>query len=101
MGFDGFAYEDPAAIFAEHAALSAFENDGTRDFDLGGLADISAEEYAMLPPTQWPRRHGDARYRRAGFLPGVAFLRRVGGRNSSRSNARTFQRWFPLAFRYC
>ena len=27
-----------ADIFREHAALSAFENDGRRDFDLGGLA---------------------------------------------------------------
>ena len=29
----------PAEIFAEHAALSRFENDGTRDFDIGALAD--------------------------------------------------------------
>ena len=36
MGFgDAFAYASPAEIFAEHAALSAFENDGTRDFDIG------------------------------------------------------------------
>jgi len=36
MGFDAaFDYAGPAAIFREHAALSAFENNGTRDFDLG------------------------------------------------------------------
>ena len=39
MGFaDAFAYASAADIFREHAALSAFENDGTRDFDLGALA---------------------------------------------------------------
>ena len=42
MGFgDGFAYRSAADVFREHAALSAFENDGTRDFDIGGLATIS------------------------------------------------------------
>jgi assimilatory nitrate reductase catalytic subunit len=35
MGFGAaFDYAGPAAIFREHAALSAFENNGTRDFDL-------------------------------------------------------------------
>src|SRR5690606_37747829 len=33
MGFsDAFPYRSAGAIFAEHAALSAFENDGSRDF---------------------------------------------------------------------
>ena len=42
MGFaDAFAYRSAADVFREHAALSAFENDGTRDFDIGGLAAIS------------------------------------------------------------
>ena len=37
MGFGAaFAFHSAADIFREHAALSAFENDGTRDFDLGG-----------------------------------------------------------------
>ena len=34
-----FDYASPAQIFAEHAALSGFENDGTRDFDIGALRD--------------------------------------------------------------
>jgi assimilatory nitrate reductase catalytic subunit len=39
MGFGAaFDYAGPAAIFREHAALSAFENNGTREFDLGGLS---------------------------------------------------------------
>ena len=37
MGFaEAFAYRSAADVFREHAALSGFENDGTRDFDIGG-----------------------------------------------------------------
>ncbi|OUR85598.1 hypothetical protein A9Q92_07780 [Methylophaga sp. 42_8_T64] len=55
MGFaDAFAYENPVEIFREHAALSSFENDGSRDFDLGAMAAISAEQYDDLKPIQWP-----------------------------------------------
>ncbi|WOI52200.1 molybdopterin-dependent oxidoreductase [Parvularcula sp. LCG005] len=49
-----FAYGSPAQIFVEYAALTAFENDGTRDLDLGGLAHLSATDYDTLAPTQWP-----------------------------------------------
>ena len=45
----------PAEIFAEHAALSAFENDGARDFDIGALAALDDAEYDDLEPVQWPR----------------------------------------------
>ncbi|TPO02574.1 nitrate reductase, partial [Mesorhizobium sp. CU2] len=55
MGFgDAFAYQTPAEIFREHAALSAFENDGERLFDLGGLADLSEADYAGFAPRHWP-----------------------------------------------
>ena len=55
MGWGGsFAYANPAAIFREHAALSAFENDGARVFDIGALADIDDEAYDSLEPRQWP-----------------------------------------------
>ncbi|MBU1336646.1 MAG: molybdopterin-dependent oxidoreductase [Alphaproteobacteria bacterium] len=58
MGFEqAFSYRSPAQIFAEHVALSAFENDGARDFDLSGLAGA---DYGNLPPTQWPVRHRPA-----------------------------------------
>jgi assimilatory nitrate reductase catalytic subunit len=60
MGFaEAFAYETATDVFREHAALSAFENDGTRDFDLGGLAAISDADYDGLEPVQWPLRAGD------------------------------------------
>ena len=49
-----FDYPNAAAIFREHAALSALANDGTRDFDLSGLADVSDADYAQLTPVQWP-----------------------------------------------
>src|SRR6516164_4544560 len=60
MGFaDAFGYTRSADVFREHAALSAFENGGTRDFDLGAVATISDADYDALEPAQWPLRAGD------------------------------------------
>src|SRR5262249_13045840 len=60
MGFaDAFAYVSAADIFREHAALSAFENDGGRDFDLGALAHLSDGAFDALDPVQWPLRPGE------------------------------------------
>jgi assimilatory nitrate reductase catalytic subunit len=57
LGFGAdFDYRGPADIYAEHAALSAFENDGQRDFDIGAHAGIDAETYEALLPFQWPLR---------------------------------------------
>ena len=57
MGYgDAFAYDSPAAIFAEHAALSGFENGGARAFDIGGAAGMDAAAYEAMAPFQWPRR---------------------------------------------
>ncbi len=59
MGFaDAFAYRSAAEIFREHAALSAFENDGSRDFDIGALATLSDDAYHALQPVQWPAPAG-------------------------------------------
>lgn len=55
MGFaDSFNYRSSADVFSEHAKLSAFENKGTRDFDIGGLANLTHQEYEDLQPIQWP-----------------------------------------------
>ena len=55
MGFaDAFAYRRPSEIFREHAALSTFENNDSRVFDLGGLAGFDDRQYDLLPPIQWP-----------------------------------------------
>jgi assimilatory nitrate reductase catalytic subunit len=83
MGFAAaFAFGSPAEIFAEHAALSAFENDGRRAFDIGGLAGLGDAGYQDLAPVRWPasrsgtsgdRLCGDGRFytddRRARFVP--------------------------------
>jgi assimilatory nitrate reductase catalytic subunit len=62
LGFaDAFFYSEPAQIFAEYAALSAYENAGTRDFDIGAFSDIGAEAYEKLEPFQWPARKGETR----------------------------------------
>ncbi len=61
MGWDeGFSYENPAEIYREHAALSAYENGGGRDFDIGATADVTDAEYEALEPFQWPWRKGEA-----------------------------------------
>ncbi|WP_171015226.1 nitrate reductase [Methylocystis sp. B8] len=73
MGFRGFDYHSAAQVFREHAALSAFENDGTRAFDIGGLARLSDAEYDALEPTQWPRRACDVKGRARLFAQGGFF----------------------------
>ncbi|MBI1425454.1 MAG: molybdopterin-dependent oxidoreductase [Gammaproteobacteria bacterium] len=67
-----FDYTHPSCIFREHAALSGYENAGTRDFDISALAGISKDEYQHLKPIQWPvsfsapdgskRMFGDGRF---------------------------------------
>ena len=59
LGFgDAFNYTSAADVFREHAALSAFENDGSRDFDIGALATLSDDAYDAMTPVQWPMREG-------------------------------------------
>ncbi|MBI3507763.1 MAG: molybdopterin-dependent oxidoreductase [Proteobacteria bacterium] len=71
LGADAaFAWRNAGEIFAEHAALSAFENDGMRDFDLSGLAGA---DFESLAPTQWPVRGGEPASRmfaHGGFFTG-------------------------------
>jgi assimilatory nitrate reductase catalytic subunit len=56
MGFAAaFDYRSSAQIFAEHAALSAFENEGGRDFDIGAHVEIDDAAYDALAPFQWPQ----------------------------------------------
>jgi assimilatory nitrate reductase catalytic subunit len=60
MGFhEAFAYDGPAAIFREHAALSGVANNGARDFDISACADLSEAGYEALAPFQWPWRAGE------------------------------------------
>lgn len=62
MGWQAaFAYRRPAEIFREHSALSGFENNGSRAFDIGAFADLDDDAYERLEPTQWPIRRGHPR----------------------------------------
>ena len=70
MGFNGFQYAGPAAIFREHAALTAFENGGARRLGLGALATLSDAEYDAMEPYRWG---GD----RIALAPGEARLTTV------------------------
>jgi assimilatory nitrate reductase catalytic subunit len=57
LGFGAaFNFNSAADIFREHAALSAFENEGERDFDIGGLKALSDEAFDTMAPVQWPIR---------------------------------------------
>jgi assimilatory nitrate reductase catalytic subunit len=61
LGFGAaFDFNSAADIFREHAALSAFENNGSRDFDIGALSALSDETFDAMTPVQWPIRAGEA-----------------------------------------
>jgi assimilatory nitrate reductase catalytic subunit len=71
MGFDeAFDYASAAEIFAEHCALSAFENGGSRDFDLSGLRALPPESYDTLDPLQWPIAANQRKGRKRLFAEG-------------------------------
>ncbi|WP_029013395.1 nitrate reductase [Niveispirillum irakense] len=73
MGFGtAFPYRTAVEIFREHAALSDFENDGLRAFDIGAMARVRDGDYQQMAPFQWPlpagakrgtdRLYGDGRF---------------------------------------
>src|SRR6202011_4358881 len=53
-----FDYKSAADVFREHAALSAFENNSSRDFDIGALKAVSDDGYDIMAPVLWPLREG-------------------------------------------
>lgn len=74
MGFAAaFPFQSAADIFREHAALSGFENAGTRDFDLGGMAAMSDTAFADLEPVQWPVRRTESGGEARLFADGAFF----------------------------
>src|ERR1700688_4821735 len=59
LGFGAaFDFKSAADVFREHASLSAFENSGGRDFDIGALKSLSDEAFDAMAPVQWPAREG-------------------------------------------
>ena len=76
LGFGaGFAYRSAAEIFREHAALSDFENDGSRDFDIGGLMHVSDDAFDTMAPVQWPLRKGTTTQQARFFAEGRFYTR--------------------------
>ena len=60
MGYpEAFDFANPASIMREYAAQTAFENNGTRDLDIGACADIDDRAYDDLLPFQWPKPQRD------------------------------------------
>lgn len=54
MGWrSAFPFEHPADIYREHARLAAYQNDGSRLFDLRRHASISNPAYDELTPWRW------------------------------------------------
>jgi len=55
MGYDkAFQYQQSSEIFKEHCQLSAYENNGTRVFNLEGLTNLEEHEYDLMEPIVWP-----------------------------------------------
>ena len=49
-----FAYDSSYDVFKEHVALSDYENEGTRDFDLSNWLSMDRADFDRMMPTQWP-----------------------------------------------
>ena len=74
MGYAyAFTYANPTEIFAEHASLSAFENNGSRDFDIGAFAEIGQPTYEDLAPFNWPQPSRETRGTTRFFADGKFF----------------------------
>jgi assimilatory nitrate reductase catalytic subunit len=74
LGFGAaFDFKSAADVFREHAALSAFENNGGRDFDIGALASLSDEAFDAMAPVFWPIRLGDIEPQQRFFADGGFF----------------------------
>jgi assimilatory nitrate reductase catalytic subunit len=73
LGFGAaFDYGSAAAIFREHAGLSAFENNGSRDFDIGGLSELDDDAFDAMTPVLWPHRTDETGQQR--FFAGGEFF---------------------------
>jgi assimilatory nitrate reductase catalytic subunit len=62
LGFgEAFNWRHAHEVFSEHAALSGYENNGDRAFDISPLAELSREQWDALEPLQWPLKTLDVR----------------------------------------
>ncbi len=71
MGWsEAFAWESPAEIFAEYAALSGLAGELGKDFDISALGEVDAQQYDNLDPVRWPqsaKRQGGRFFAQGGF----------------------------------
>ena len=51
---EAFSFRSSADIFREHAALSGFRNDGSRDFDISACEGMTNASYDAMQPFIWP-----------------------------------------------
>ncbi len=65
---EAFAWRGVADIFREHAALSGFENDGSRDFDIGAHATLDDAAYESLRPFAWGGDESERFFSDGGFF---------------------------------
>lgn len=68
-----FEYKILVDIFGEYAALSAYQNDNNRDFDIGAYAKISESDYQNMTPFQWPQSEGQSARETRFFAKGNFF----------------------------
>jgi assimilatory nitrate reductase catalytic subunit len=74
LGFAAaFDFNSAADVFREHAALSAFENNGNRDFDIGALTSLSDDAFDAMTPVLWPARTNEALPQERFFTEGGFF----------------------------
>ena len=79
-----FAYRSAADIFREHAALSAFENDGAPRLRSSARSrDIDDDAFDALEPVQWPLRARRGRARPDALLRRRRLLHRRTARPAS------------------
>ncbi len=76
MGYtDLFPWQNTAEIFKEYAALSAADNAGTRDFDIGAWSDRSERDYSEMEAFYWPNpKEGFERARSTRFFSNGKFF---------------------------
>ncbi len=55
-----FGWRGAHEVFAEHAGLTAYENDNSRFLNLGSLTGLTAAQYDAMSPTRWPFVKGEA-----------------------------------------
>lgn len=55
MGFAGFDYQNVKEIFNEYTRLTNFENNNSRDLDLGEYMNLSKQAYKDFKPKRWGR----------------------------------------------